>query len=136
MGKHDNDFMWNYCEVVWQGKQCINKARYRNGKKCCTCFNRLATIKDPERVKGYAKNYYDNNREAVKIKQKRYYDKHQQTEKDRNFIYRHTNQEKVKEYNEKVHNPRRRAKRAAERAIRAQTASQEGVCSPAGEPQS
>lgn len=128
----EDDIFWNYCEVVWKGQPCFNKARYRNGKKCCTCFNRLATAKDPERVAKYHKDYYAKNPEAVKAKQKRYYDSHRQQEKERNFLYRFNKAEKILEYERNVRQPKRKAERAAQRAIRAQAASQARVCPQVG----
>lgn len=113
------DFEWNWCSMVWDGKQCTNRARYKNGSKCCTCANRLYNIKNPDYNKNYHKEYYKKNPEKIKAKQQRYYYSHKEAERDRNFLYRYHNRDKVKLYEQTVRNPRRRAERQAARALRA-----------------
>lgn len=132
-----SDINWNYCSKVWDGKPCVNKARYRNGSQCCTCANRNAEIKNPGITKQYGDNYYKKNKEKRRAVQQRYYYRNQDSEKSRAWLYRYNNPEKVKEYNDKVHTPRKRAQRAAERALLAQKPSHTtpgtGV-EPAGQP--
>ena len=127
---------WNMCSETVNGEPCKNRARYRNGTKCCTCFNRAAKAKNPEAAAKIYKNYFNNNREKCKEKQRRYYYKNQDSEKARAWLYRYNNPDKVKAYAENIANPRRRAKIQAKNTLHSEGTSPGSCASGAGtEPQ-
>jgi hypothetical protein len=84
------------------GKQKQNKDGY-NGK-CKLC------------IKGYNKNYCQNNKEELKILRKQYNIKNKERFAERNKIFRNKNKDKKKQYNkiyqeknkEKIHEQRRK----------------------------
>lgn len=121
---------WNMCSMTVKGEPCKNKARHPGGSKCSTCFNRATEAKKPGYHKEYCKQYYDKNRQACLEKQRRYYQRNKESGKIRAWIYRQTNQDKLREYDQNVRKPRRKAREAALRALLAQESSQ----APASEP--